>query len=63
MLSVTDFDPKVIISEVRVQAGLYLDMLDADRSPNAVSVPMPELHRWISKLTARHLQILHQEIF
>ena len=24
---------------------------------------MPELHRWISKLTARHLQILHQDIF
>ena len=37
MLSVTDFDPKGIISGVRVQAGLYLDMLDADRSPNAVS--------------------------
>ena len=38
MLSVTDGDPKGIISGVRVQAGLYLDMLDADRSPNAVSV-------------------------
>ena len=38
MLSVTDFDPKGVISGVRVQAGLYLDMLDADRSPNAVSV-------------------------
>ena len=38
MLSVTDFDPKGIISGVRVQAGLYLDMLDADRSPNAASV-------------------------
>ena len=37
MLSVTDFNPKGIISGVRVQAGLYLDMLDADRSPNAVS--------------------------
>ena len=35
---VTDFDPKGIISGVRVHAGLYLDMLDADRSPNAVSV-------------------------
>ena len=33
-----DFVPKGIISGVRVQAGLYLDMLDADRSPNAVSV-------------------------
>ena len=39
MLSVTDFVPKGIISGVRVQAGHYLDMLDADRSPNAVSVP------------------------
>ena len=39
MISVTDFVPKGIISGVRVQAGLYLDMLDADRSPNAVSVP------------------------
>ena len=38
MLSVTDFVPNGIISGVRVQAGLYLDMLDADRSPNAVSV-------------------------
>ena len=38
MLSVTDFVPKWIISGVRVQAGLYLDMPDADRSPNAVSV-------------------------
>ena len=36
MLSVTDFDPKGTISEVRVYAGLYLDILDADRSPNAV---------------------------
>ena len=38
MRSVTDFVPKGIISGVRVQAGLYLDMLDADRLPNAVSV-------------------------
>ena len=38
MLSVTDFDPNGIISGIRVQAGLYLDMLDADQSPNAVSV-------------------------
>ena len=55
MLSVTDFVPKGIISGVRVQAGLHLDMLDADRSPNRQSVFLPELHRWISKLTARHL--------
>ena len=38
MLSVTDFVPKGIISGVRAHAGLYLDMLDADRSPNVVSV-------------------------
>ena len=38
MLSVTDFDPKGIISEVRVHARLYLDILNADRSPNAVRV-------------------------
>ena len=37
MLSVTDFVPKGIISGVRVQAGLYLDILDADRLPNALS--------------------------
>ena len=55
MLSVTDFDPKGIISGVRVQAGLHLDMLDADRSPNMQSAFLPELHRWISKLPALHL--------
>ena len=54
MLSVTDFVPKGIISGVRVQAGLHLDML-ADRSPNMQSTFLPELHRWISKLIARHL--------
>ena len=36
MLSVTDLDPKGTISVARVHAGLYLDILDADRSPNAV---------------------------
>ena len=36
MLSVMDFDPKRIISEVRVHAGLNFDILDADRLPNAV---------------------------
>ena len=36
MLSVTDFDPKGTISEVRVHAGLYLDILVADQSRNAV---------------------------
>ena len=29
----------------------------------ALNLDMPDLHRWISKLTASHLQILHQEIF
>ena len=38
MLRVTDFVPKGVNSGVKVQAGLYLDMLDADRLPNAVSV-------------------------
>ena len=38
MLGVTDFVPKGIISGVRVQASLYLDMLDGDRSPKALSV-------------------------
>ena len=37
MLCVTDFVPKAIISGVRLHAGLCLDILDADRSPNAVS--------------------------
>ena len=55
MLSVTDFVRKGIISGVRVQAGLHLDMLDAVRSPNMQSAFLPELHRWISKLIARHL--------
>ena len=65
MLSVTDFDPKGTISEVRVHAGLYLDKLDADHRVDRQmqSDFMSELHRWISKLTARHQQILHQEIF
>ena len=35
---VTDWPLRLIISGVRVQAGLYLDMLDADRSRNAVCV-------------------------
>ena len=62
MLSVTDFVPKRFISGVRVQAGLYLDMLDADRSPNAVSV-----HAGTSQVDfevdCRHLQLVRQEIF
>ena len=35
MLSVKDFDLNGTISEVRVHAGLYLDIPDAGRSPNA----------------------------
>ena len=35
MSCVTDFDPKETISEVRVDAGPLLDILDADRLPNA----------------------------
>ena len=35
--------------------GLHLDMLDAARSPNMQSAFLPELHRRISKLTARHV--------
>ena len=38
-LSVTDFDPKGTISKVRVSAGLYLDILDAGRSPNTAESP------------------------
>ena len=38
MLSVTDFEAKRTISEVRVHTRRYLDILDADRSPNAVRV-------------------------
>ena len=36
LVTVTDFDTKGTISEVRVHAGLYLVRLDHDRSPNAV---------------------------
>ena len=36
MISLTDFYPKGTISEVRVHAGIFLDILDADQSPNAV---------------------------
>ena len=43
MLSVTDFDSKGTISEVRVHGGANLDMLDAGRSPNADSPPRDHL--------------------
>ena len=59
MLSVTDFDPKRTISEVRVHAGAKFGHTGCW----SIAKCRPELHRWISKLTARHLQILHQEIF
>ena len=59
MLSVTDFDPKGTISEVRVHAGAKFGHTGCW----SIAKCRPELHRWISKLTARHLQILHQEIF
>ena len=38
MVSVTDLSQNESFPGSRVQAALYLDMLDADRSPNAVSV-------------------------
>ena len=63
MLSVTDFDPKRTISEVRGHAGLYLDILDADRSPNAVRVHAGTTQVDFEVDRLRHLQILHQEIF
>ena len=62
MLSLTDFVPKGIISGVRDQAGsMWTCWMLIDRQMQ--SEFMPELHRWISKLTARHLQLVHQEIF
>ena len=59
MLSVTDFDPKGTISEVRVNAGAKFGHTGCW----SIAKCRPELHRWISKLTARNLQILHQETF
>ena len=63
MFSVTDFDPKGSISEVRGLAGLYLDILGADRSPNAVRdhAGTTQVDFEVDRL--HHLQILHQEIF
>ena len=37
VLSVTDFDPKGTISEVKVHASANLDIVDAGRSPIADS--------------------------
>ena len=50
--------------KVRVHAGAKFGhnyWMLVDRQMQSVFTPEP--HRWISKLTARHLQILHQEIF
>ena len=55
MLSLTDFVPKESFPGSEFKPASILDMLDADRSPNMQSAFLPELHRWISKLTARHL--------
>ena len=55
MLSVTDFefDPKGTISEVRVHAGAKFGHTGIWSIAKMQSELMPELHRWISKLTAR----------
>ena len=58
MLSV---DPKGTISEVRVHAGLYLDILDADQWSNAVRFHVGTTQVEF-KVDRRHLQILYQEI-
>ena len=63
MLSVTDFDPKETISGIRVHAGAKFGHTGCMVDRQMQSEFTPELHRWISKLTARHLQILHREIF
>ena len=50
MLSITNFDPKRTLSEVRAHAGakIWTYWMLVDREMQG-----PELHRWISKLTAR----------
>ena len=63
MLSITDFNPKETIYEVRVHGGLYLDILDADRSSNAVRVHAETAQVDFKVDRPRHLQFLHQEIF
>ena len=63
MISVMDFDPKETISEVRVHAGLYLDVLDAVRSPNAVRVHAGTTQVDFEVDRPPPAQILHQEIF
>ena len=48
MLSVMGFDQKGTISKVRVHVGLYLDILKADRSPNAADSPRSSPDRSIT---------------
>ena len=43
MLSVTDFDPKGAISEVKVHGGAKFAIPDAGQSPNADSPPRDHL--------------------
>ena len=50
-------------SEVRVHAGAKFGHAGCWSIAKMQSAFMPELHRWISKLTVRHLQLVHQEIF
>ena len=57
------FDPKGIISEVRVHAGAKFGHTGCWSIAKMLSEFTPELQRLIAKLTARHVQILHQEIF
>ena len=61
MLSVTDLDPKGTISEVRVPGHIWTYWMLADcQMQSEITL---EIHRWNSKLTARHLQTLQQDIF
>ena len=60
MLSVTDLSQKESFpgSEFK-PASIWTCWMQIDRQMQ--SAFMPELHRWISKLTARHLQLVHQD--
>ena len=61
MLSVTDLSQKESFpgSELK-PASIWTCWMLIDRQMQ--SVFMPELHRWISKLTARHLQGLPRDL-
>ena len=63
MLSVTDLSKKESFpgSEFKPDS-IWTCWMQIDRQMQSPPF-MPELHRWISKLTARHLQLVHQEIF